>query len=178
MRRMYSMLWRSAAAVLVLIAGADVVAQQSLGKVRVPGVVFEPGDAVDLGLPLLIGPVDGLTSDWHEAPAEEAWICAGTEIVLRQEAPVGARVIWHGEGLVARGDGGREVVCVMHETGVQKITAEVRTGTARQLKACTFRVVHYPHDRVIQGLNNHAVGPAFKTFVEGVAERLWNHPFR
>ncbi len=139
--------------VVAFAIGGDAAAQYSaLGgkQVEVPGIAIEPGDAVDLGYALTIGPIDGLTTGWHEAPVVEAWVCMGTEIVLHQDAPAGAEVVWHGAGLVVRGEGGREVVCVMNETGVQRIVAEVRTGGARQLKECTFRVVDYPHNRVIQ----------------------------
>lgn len=138
---------------LALALHAPAHAQRTLattGGVGVPGVANEPGDVQDLGYPLRIGPIDGLTTGWHDAPASRAWVTRGTRIVLEQRAPEGAVVLWRGEGLTVRGNGGREVVCEMNELGEHRIVAEVRTGAARQIKECVFDVVEYPQDRIIQ----------------------------
>ncbi len=100
--------WATAACVVGALAPA--LAAQLGGQVEID----EPSG------PLRLGPVAGITTAWHDAPAIFA-VPLGTRLEFDVPAPAGALVSW--DGVVgANTDGG---LCVIDEPGRHKVTVKV-----------------------------------------------------
>ncbi len=98
-----------------------------------------------------IGPVDGLTTDWHPAPAWTS-IPAGTILMLHQAAQLDEMVVWSGAYEFARDESGSTAIAILHVVGPQQISVQVapHQPDTRQAfsSSSTFDVVNIRFDYI------------------------------
>ena len=73
---------------------------------------------------MMIGPVPGLTSDWHVAPSATA-IPLGDSVQFRQPAPPEAQITWIGAYEVLRNESGSVAECPLREVGSHSVRVQV-----------------------------------------------------
>lgn len=103
--------------------------------------------------PLQIGPIEGLTTAWHAAPAE-SYVPVGSVIRLRQEARPSDRVRWEGAVEVLRDAECSIALGVMHEAGMHVMAVEVSAagGAGSRRHECRLEAVPWPAEAIVVSL--------------------------
>ena len=100
---------------------------------------------------MFIEPIAGMTTVRHPAPARTA-ICAGVEVTLCQEVPVGGTVTWGGASEAARIDDESFATKVLTSVGEQVIVAVVETQDGRVYEnRVVFDIVDISLDEIQMG---------------------------
>ncbi len=95
-----------------------------------------------------IGPIDGLTTGWHQAPPATS-IPLGTIVQFHQEARSDWAVTWTGANELARNAEGSTAVCALVEQGTFVVQVEVVPGAGQPFsKKTIFTVVDIPADQI------------------------------
>jgi hypothetical protein len=87
-----------------------------------------------------IGPVEGLTTAWHEAPEATA-IAQGTVAQFKVDVPRDAVVRWSGAVEIMRRRGTSIAVCPLVDLGEARVTVSVRVGNGTLEDSITLDVV-------------------------------------
>lgn len=105
--------------------------------------------------PLRLAPIDGLTTAWHDAPAQ-ATIPLGTLVTLEQPLPPGAVATWTGVDVVTPSGDGSMGTCLMTSLGTHVIEVVVDPasdslpvpGVTSFAQSMTLLVVNVPLDAI------------------------------
>lgn len=137
--------------VLILLFMAVAIAPAAYADDLVDGARAAPEPLRAARPTFEIGPIDGLTTDWHPAPAWTS-IPAGTILMLHQAAQLDEMVVWSGAYEFARDESGSTAIAILHAVGPQQISVEVAPylegAGASFSSSSTFDVVNIRFDYI------------------------------
>ena len=98
----------------------------------VPGEAEVPDDVgSQAAAPFSLGPIEGLTTDWHPAP-DRIVVTVGAELTFECKVPEGGTVAWKGATEVDRSATASRAVCELQGPGTYKVIVEVTQPPAER----------------------------------------------